>query len=184
MMYSVWLYRFNPGMTYSTVDTLRARGPEKVYPGCEYEGGTFLGRVWAHTNFTFGSVYRRRSLASAAPEVEDRDNLLRNLRILSPAVAAMEVRNIIPRDDAELKRLGEDDWHAEMAAPWIEAAQADTEIAYHLNVIGMSCVKNSTPPPYMIQAVWRDKLGFPPKWVGGVDARTKIKSVGKPTGDS
>lgn len=174
MMYSVWLYRFKPGLTYSTLDMLRTRGAEKVYPGTLTEGGTFLGRCWGHTNYTFGSVFRRDGLAAARAEVEDVDNLSRNLRILSPTVAAMEVRNIIPRDDADLKELGDDGWHAQAVAPWVEAAKAHQEIAYHLNVIGMSCLQNNTFPPYMIQAVWRDRLGFPQQWLGGVDPRTYI----------
>jgi hypothetical protein len=153
---------------------LRTRGAEKVYPGCAFEGGTFLGRCWGHTNYTFGSVFRRDGLAATRAEVDDVSNLLQNLRILSPAVAAMEVRNIVPRDDAELKKLGDDGWHGQAVTPWVEAAKANPEVAHHLNVIGMSCLQNNTFPPYMIQGVWRDKLGFPQEWLGGVDPRTYI----------
>jgi hypothetical protein len=56
----------------------------------------------------------------------------------------------------------------------VEAAKANPEVAHHLNVIGMSCLQNNTFPPYMIQGVWRDKLGFPQEWLGGVDPRTYI----------
>lgn len=172
MIYTVWLYRFKPGMTASTLEMLRTRGAERLHRGVELEGGTFLGRVWGHTNYTYGSVFRRTGLAGARAEAEDTDNLLRNLRILSPNLAAMEVRNIIPRDDAELKELGDDGWHSQVVEPWVEAAKANPEVAYHLNVIGFSCMKANTFPPYMVQAVWRDKLGFPQKWLGGVDPRS------------
>ena len=179
MMYTVWLYRFKPEMTGPTLEKLRLRGVEHVYPGVEPEGGTFLGRVWGHTNYTYGSVFRRNGVAGARAEVEDVDNLLRNLRILSPTLAAMEVRNIIPRDDAELKKLGDDGWHSQVVEPWVKAAKSNPEVAYHLNVIGFECMKANTFPPYMVQAFWRDKLGFPQKWLGGVDPRTYFSGTGK-----
>lgn len=174
MIYTLWLYRFKPGMTDSTLTTLRARGPENVHRGVEPEGGTFLGRVWGHPNYTFGSVFRRNGIAGARAEAEDLDNLLLNLRILSPAVAAMEVRNLIPRDDPELTELGDDGWHREVVAPYLDAVRANPEVEYHLSAIGLSCLKSSVVPPYMVQAIWRDKLGFPEQWLGGVDPRTLI----------
>jgi hypothetical protein len=176
MMYTLWLYRFKPGMTESTLSKLRARGPEKVHPGIEPGSGSFLGRIWGHPHFTFGSVFRRNGVAAAQAEAQDIDNLLRNLRILSPNVAAMEVRNLIPRDDKELTELGDDGWHAQVVAPYLEAAKANPEVEYHLNAIGLACLKSSVVPPYMVQAIWREKLGFPQQWLGGVDPRTRIKN--------
>jgi hypothetical protein len=176
MIYTTWLYRFKPGLTEPTLEKLRQLGAAQVYPGAELEGGTFLGRVWGHMNYTFGSVFRRNGLAGVKAEAERSENLLRTLRILSPSIAAMEVRNLIPRDDAELKALGDDGWHQEVVAPWISAAKSSTEVAYHLNVIGMACMKNRTVPPYMVQAVWRDRLGIPQKWLGGPDPRSYFTS--------
>ena len=170
-MYTVWFYRFKRGMAATTVDKLRVRGVEKLYPGVDPKGGTFLGRVWGHLIYTHASVFRRDGVAGARAEAQDVDNLLRNLRLLSPAVAAIEVRNLIPRDDAELAKLGEDGWHSQVVQPWLDAAKAIPEVAYHLNVIGMSCLKQNTFPPYMVQALWREKLGYPQKWFGGSDPR-------------
>ena len=53
-------------------------------------------------------------------------------------------------------------------------AKANPEIEYHLNVIGFACLQADTFPPYMVQAIWRDKMGFPQKWFGGVDIRRYI----------
>jgi hypothetical protein len=177
MMYTLWLYRFKPGMTDATLSKLRSRGPEKVHRGIEPEGGTFLGRVWGHPHYTFGSVFRRNGIAGAQAEATDVDNLLRNLRILSPTVAAMEVRNLIPRDDPELKELGDDGWHSQVVAPYLDAAKADPEVEYHLSAIGLSCLKSSVVPPYMVQAIWREKLGHPQQWLGGVDPRVYINKT-------
>jgi hypothetical protein len=175
MMYTLWLYRFKPGKTDSTLSQLRSRGVEKLYPGIEPGSGSFLGRVWGHPHFTYGSVFRRDGIAAAQAEAEDVDNLLRNLRILSPNVAAMEVRNLIPRDDKELTDLGDDGWHAKVVEPYLAAVKANPEVEYHLSAIGLSCLKSSVVPPYMVQAIWREKLGFPQQWLGGVDPRTRIK---------
>ena len=175
MIYTIWLYRFKPGMTDSTLTTLRARGAEKLYPGIEPEGGTFLGRVWAHPHFTYGSVFRRDGVAGARAEAEDVDNLLVNLRILSPALRAMEVRNLISRDDPELVALGDDGWNAAVVASYLDAVKANPEVGYHLSTIGLSCLENSVVPPYMVQAIWRDEIGYPQQWLGGVDPRTRIK---------
>lgn len=171
MMYSVWFYRFKPGTAANALDQLRTRGREKVYPGCTHEGGTFLGRVWGHTNYTHASVFPRENIAAARAEAEDADNLLRNLRILSPALAAMEIRNHIERDDPELVSLGEDEWHTRVVTPFVDAAEANPEVAYHLNAIGFSCLSNNTFPPYPVQAVWRAALGYPQKWLGGSEPR-------------
>lgn len=176
MIYSIWLYRFKPGMAEQTITKLRQLGAEKVYSGVELEGGTFLGRVWGHMIYTHGSVFRRDGIAGARAEAEDVDSLLRTLRILSPALKALEVRNIIPRDDAELKELGDDGWHSQVVEPWVEAAKSTPEVAYHLNVIGFECMKVNTFPPYMVQAIWRDKLGFPQKWLGGKDPRSYFQA--------
>jgi hypothetical protein len=29
----------------------------------------------------------------------------------------------------------------------------------------------------MVQAIWREKLGFPPQWLGGVDPRVYINKT-------
>ncbi|ORW24351.1 hypothetical protein [Mycobacterium palustre] len=171
MMFTVWLYRFNRGMAPTALDELDTRGVEKVYPGVDPARGTFFGRTWGHPIYTHASVFRRDGLAALRAEVEDVDNLLRNLRILSPSLAAMEIRNMVPRDDPDLVSLGDDGWHVQAVQPWIDVAKANPEVAYHLNVIGVSCVKNNTFPPSIVQAVWRDRLGFPQKWFGGPDAR-------------
>jgi hypothetical protein len=170
-MFTVWLYRFNRGMAPTALDELVTRGVEKVYPGVDPTRGTFLGRTWGHPIYTHASVFRRDGIPAARAEVEDVDNLLRNLRILSPSLAAMEIRNMVPRDDPDLVSLGDDGWHAEVVQPWVDAAKANPEVAYHINVIGVSCVRHNTFPPYHIQAVWRDKLGHPQKWFGGSDPR-------------
>jgi hypothetical protein len=175
MIYSVWLYRFQPGLTEPTLAELRKLGLERVYPGVEKEGGKFLGRVWGHPNYTYGSAFRRNGAAGVRAETGDLDSLLRTLRILSPSLAAMEVRNVIPRDDAELKELGDDGWHSRAVGGWIDAARQTPEVAHHLNVIGFACLKANTFPPYMVQAVWRDKLGFPPKWLGATDSRARFR---------
>ena len=177
MMYTIWLYRFNPGMTDTTLTTMRARGAEKIHPGIEPGKGTFLGRVWGSRKFTYGSVFRRDGIAGAQAEAEDVDNLLLNLRILSPAVAAMEVRNVIPRDDPELVALGDDGWHAQVVQPYLDAVKANPEVEYHLSVIGFSCIKHHVIPPYMVNAIWRDKLGFPQKWLGGDDPRIYLEKL-------
>ena len=169
-MYTVWFYRFHRGRADATVAKMCDRGLENLYPGVNPKGGTLLGRVWGHQIYTHASVFSR-DLAGARAEVQDVDNLLRNLRLLSPAVAAMEVRNTIPRDDADLARLGEDGWHTQMVQPWLDAAKKCPEVAYHLNVIGMACFKQNTFPPYMVQALWRDMCGYAPKWFGGSDPR-------------
>jgi hypothetical protein len=78
---------------------------------------------------------------------------------------------MVPRDDPDLTSLGDDGWHAQVVQPWVDAANASTEVSYHLNVIGMACIKQNTFPPYMVQAVWRDKLGHPQQWLGGSDPR-------------
>jgi hypothetical protein len=158
-------------MAPAALAELDTRGVEKVYPGVDPARGTFFGRTWGHPIYTHASVFRRDGIAATRSEVEDVDNLLRNLRILSPSLAAMEIRNMVPRDDPDLVSLGDDGWHAEVVQPWVDAAKANPEVVHHLNVIGMSCVKQNTFPPYIIQAVWRDKLGFPQKWFGGSDAR-------------
>ena len=172
MIYSVWLYRFKPGLTASTLEKLRARGAEKVYPGVQLEGGTFLGRVWGDPNYTHGSLYRRDGVAGVQAEAADVGNLLKTLRILSPAVAGIEMRNIIPRGDVELEALGDDEWHGRVVAPWVDAARANSEVAYHLDAIGISCWHSGIFPPYPVQAWWRDRLGFPQRWMGGTDPRT------------
>lgn len=176
MMYSLWLYRFKPGLTAPTLAQLRGRGAEKVHPGCTWDDGTFLGRLHGHANFTHATVFRREGLAAVRAEAEDVDNLLRNLRILSPAVAAMEARDYIERDDPELVELGDDEWHQRAVRPFIDAANANAEVAYHLNVIGLSCMKHNTVPPYTIQSVWRDKLKQPQTWIGGTDPRIYISA--------
>lgn len=170
-MWTLWFYRFKPGLTASTLDALRLRGVEKLYPGGNPDRGTFLGRVWGHLHYTHVSVLRREGLDGVRAEAQDLDNLVRNLRILSPALAGMEVRNMIPRHDTELAELGDDGWHARAVQPWIDAARQNAEVAYHLNVIGVSCMKQDTVPPYMIQAVWRDRLGYGQQWIGGRDPR-------------
>jgi hypothetical protein len=177
MMYSVWLYRFKPGMTATTLDKLRARGAGQVYPGCEPEGSTFLGRVWGDPTYTYGSVYRRDGVAAAQAEATDVGNLVKTLRILSPAVAAMEIRNIIPCNDAELRDLGDDEWHRQVVAPWVAAARANPEVAHHLDVIGISCIENNIFPPYPVQAWWRDRFHYPQQWLGGVDPRTYVSTA-------
>lgn len=176
MMYSLWFYRFKPGTTHSTLNQLRARGPEKVYPGCTWSDGTFLGRMHGHANFTHATVFRRENLKAMRDEAKDIDNLLHNLRILSPNVAAMEVRDLVQRDDPELVKLGDDEWHRQAVATWIDAARTSPEVAYHVNVIGLTCMKNNSIPPYTVQSVWRDKLKQPQTWIGGPDPRTYIKA--------
>jgi hypothetical protein len=173
VIYTLWLYRFKPGMSGEALAKLRQLGPDVVYPGAEtqYADSTFFGRVWGYHKWTYGSVFRRNGIAGVRAEAEDVDKLLRSLRVLSPALEAMEVRNIIPRDDEELRSLGDDRWHQRVVEPWIEAARADPEVFYHLNLIGFSCIRGDTFAPYMVQAVWRDKLGFSQKWFGGKDAR-------------
>ena len=171
MIYTTWLYKFKPGMAEPAMTQLRQLGIESVHPGVQTEGGTFLGRIWGHMIYTHGSCFRRDGIAGVRSELDDLDKVLRTLRILSPSLEALEVRNIIPRDDAELKELGDDGWHCQVVEPWIEAAKANPEIEYHLNVIGFNCMKANTFPPYMIQAIWRDKLGFEQKWFGGKDPR-------------
>lgn len=169
MMMSVWLYRFKPGMTASTLEKLRLRGVDKVYPGVTAEGGTFLGRCWSHPSYTHGSVFRREDLAALRAEALDVDTLLGNLRLLSPAVASLEIRNMIPRYDPELVSLGDDEWHLQAVQPWIDAANDNPEVAYHLNVIGMSCLQYNTLVPYTVQAYWRDRFGQPQVFSGAPD---------------
>lgn len=165
-MYTLWFYRFAPGMTESTLSKLRVRGPELLYPGADVENGTFFGRLWGHQLYTHGSVFERRGTAAVRRETADLDVALENLRILAPALRAMEVRNLVAKDDPELVELGDDGWHEQVSSHWVDAAKANDELRYHLDVIGFSCLKSGTFPPYMVLDVWRRSRGRPYKWFG------------------
>ncbi|WP_155765563.1 hypothetical protein [Mycobacterium colombiense] len=169
-MLTVWLYRFKAGTTASTLNKLRLRGPERVYPGVNLDGGTFFGRCWSHPLYTHGSVFTRNGIADARKETADMELLKENLRILSPSLAAMEVRNLIPNDDPELVELGDNGWHEQMSSNWVEAASSSDEVEFHLNTIGLSCLNVGTFPPYTILELWRQKRGRPYEWFGSAPA--------------
>lgn len=165
-MFTYWLYRFKPGMTESTLSQLRLRGPQLTYPGAEAEGGTFFGRLWGHQLYTHASIFERRGTQAVRKETEDLDLALQNIRILAPALKALEIRNLIAPNDPELVALGDDTWHERVTSHWVEAAAKSDEMRYHLDVIGFSCLEQRTFPPYMVVDLWRTSRGLPYKWYG------------------